>query len=173
VWPSGETQAAIARQLAIDASVLAGLIARARNKGDMRFAPRPPGPRKVVKAATGAQAQAVSPSAVGDVANPTAVASSTAVAGPAAVVANLAAVAVAPRSETPVRPAAVPFFDLRHGACRWPVNDPPVGELMLFCSKAVAAPGANYCAAHRAMARMPRSSASPLFRASPPSRRFA
>ncbi|HTV68083.1 MAG TPA: GcrA family cell cycle regulator [Rhizobiaceae bacterium] len=42
----------------------------------------------------------------------------------------------------------VPLDQLKHGECRWPVNDAAIGELHLFCGKPNDVIG-NYCRHHR------------------------
>ena len=66
-------------------------------------------------------------------------------------------------AEPAPRPATL--ADLRPGRCRFPVSDPPPGHgvEMLFCSEAVARPGANYCSRHAELARSRVSSSASSF----------
>lgn len=53
----------------------------------------------------------------------------------------------------PVVPTAfechpVPLMDLKHGDCRWPVNEPARGELYLFCANPA---DGSYCQHHKAI----------------------
>lgn len=53
----------------------------------------------------------------------------------------------APPAEAP--PKRLTIFDLRHGHCRWPINDP--GEDYYFCGDD-ALPNKSYCACHHRLA---------------------
>src|SRR5271165_2424964 len=105
LWLEGQTQAAIARQLDTVPSAIAGIVARARQRGDDRFVRRSPGARP---RESKPKMRRVKPAemAVGN-RRP---------AAPVAVVREL---------DTPARrDGGLLLIDLRPAQCRFPVNDP-------------------------------------------------
>jgi hypothetical protein len=58
------------------------------------------------------------------------------------------------RPPAPLRPS-VPFAALRHGQCRFVVNDAARSVGFLFCAEPVATRGGNYCRQHAERTRAP------------------
>jgi hypothetical protein len=54
LWRAGKTQTEIADEVSATASVVAGLVGRARRRGDLRFGPRPAPPPRVREIRPGA-----------------------------------------------------------------------------------------------------------------------
>jgi hypothetical protein len=126
LWAAGATLSDIGLKLGGSRSVVAGKIARARARGDLRFSPRPPGPKK-------ARVQKMK----------------------ARIVKPPGLFVGARRRESASQLAAAKLstlVDLRPGQCHYPVNDPERGGEFLFCAAPVARPGAKYCRHHAEIA---------------------
>jgi len=126
LWAAGATLSDIGLKLGGSRSVVAGRIARARARGDLRFSPRSPGPKKAREQKM--KARIVKPPGL--------------------------FVGARRRESAPQLAAAKPstLVDLRPGQCHYPVNDPERGGEFLFCAAPVARPGANYCRHHAEIA---------------------
>jgi hypothetical protein len=127
-WSQARPLSAIGLELGVSRSVIAGLVSRARRRGDAQFAPRAKPERERPSAKP--RAKACEAKAVADV------------------------VAEARPSEPvkpvgPVRETGFLLVDMNSRQCRYSVNNPARGEAHLFCG-AVVAPGSAYCPKHRA-----------------------
>jgi hypothetical protein len=135
-WSAGSPTSAIGEALGLTAGQVAGLISRARVRGDDRFAVRQLATRP--RPAVRLRVRRVKSS-------------------------GLAVGNARPRPPI-VAQGPKPLSELTAGECHFPINDAAPGEArhFLFCGKATAA-GAIYCGEHARVARPrePRVSASP------------
>jgi GcrA cell cycle regulator len=126
LWARGEPTSEIAASLRITRNRVAGLIHRARGRGDERFPKRPPAMRPP-KPESGTQVRKRRVKPAGE----------------------------AVGNRKPPSPALpVKFEDLGYGRCRWALNDAPPGQmnnLLEFCGRPAA--DGPYCEIHARLAR--------------------
>jgi hypothetical protein len=120
LWLLEKTQAEIAREISTTPSAVAGIVSRARETGDARFAPRPPPIRE-----PRAKIRKLKP--VGE---------------------TVGNERPRPAPPAPVRPDGFLLVEMHHRQCRYATNNAPKGELHRFCGAPTARP--PYCEKHRA-----------------------
>jgi hypothetical protein len=136
LWIDGMSQKEVARALGMNLtrSIVAGLIARARANGDVRFLPRPRPPRqtrarRLEADREGHRRQRLSAARrVAEVGAPI--------------------VTESPLLPAPTPSGPVPFERLQVGQCKYVVNDAERSSGFLFCSQPVEKLGANWCPEH-------------------------